>query len=1006
MPDQIPAGTRSLAETEQAIRDAVYTPVAQLSAGAWVAPEPVPFAERRQARKVVLRPGQRWSKATFDCAWFHFTGTVPASAAGKEVVLLIDLNGEGCVVDEEGRPVLGLTSVSSGFSREYGEPGKRVVPFRAAAEGGEPIDLWVEAGANDLFGVRRGDGTLQQAAIAIRNPTLWALQYDFSVLHELARHLPDESPRKPRLSDALGRAAAALRDFTEDEATLARAALAPELGMPSDNRSLTVMAAGHAHMDLAWLWPIRETIRKCGRTFATVLQLMQRYPDYVFGASQPQQYEWVKQRYPELYQQMKRRIAEGRWEAQGAMWVEPDINLPTGESLIRQILYGKRFFREEFGKDPVCLWEPDVFGYSGSLPQLLVKSGVKYFMTQKLSWNWVTRHPHHTFWWQGIDGSRVLAHMPPEDTYNSAGGPEALLAAEQKFIDGAVSDACLMLFGIGDGGGGPGEEHLERLAREKNLDGLPPVVQAPAEQFFMHIERDADRYATWAGELYLERHQGTYTTQGQVKRHNRKLELALRELELTAALAAELSGVPYPGDRLERIWKEVLLYQFHDILPGSSITRVYDEALPRYEALSREVAEMTSAAETALFGAGNAGDTAGRVAVRNSLSWERSEWLKLGGKWLKPNVPPMGYAVIEAAAAAAPTPFEGPTASPSVLENGKLRLVFDKQGAILSCFDKEHGREALASGNPGNVLAVYRDTGDAWDIPMDYRDRPPRRFRLQSVEAVVDGPRALLRHRYRFGKSRLDQEVVLLAGSRRVDFVTTVDWRESGSMLRTSFIPAVTAREASCDIQFGSIRRPTHTDTPRDFAKFEICAHKWVDISDGSYGLALLNDCKYGHRVHGNVLDLNLLRSPHYPDPVADRGEHRFTYSLHPHAGDHVSGGVIRAGYELNIPMRVLAGVPADGPLGTSGSWFRVSASNVIIETVKQAEDGKGLVVRLYEAAGAGTRAELFFGFVIDAAEETNLIEENPVPLRVSGNALALDFGPFEIRTVRLVPRR
>jgi alpha-mannosidase len=1004
MPDHQPTDARSLLETEQAIRDAVYTPIVELSATAWVTADPVPFAERCQGRKLVLRPGQKWSEAAFDCAWFDFTGTVPAAGAGKEIVLLIDLNGEGCVVDEEGRPVLGLTSLSSGFSREYGEPGKRVVPFRPSAAGGEPVDIWVEAGANDLFGVRRGNGTLQQATIAIRNPTLWALQYDFSVLHELMRHLPDESLRKAQLAEALGRAAASLREFTEAEAAAARAILAPELAMRGESPSLTIWATGHAHMDLAWLWPVRETIRKCGRTFATVLRLMERYPNYVFGASQPQQYQWVKQRYPELYEQVKRRAAEGRWEVQGAMWVEPDINVPGGESLIRQILYGKRFFREEFGKEPVCLWEPDVFGYSGSLPQLLAKSGIKYFMTQKLSWNWVTKHPHHTFWWEGIDGSRVLAHMPPEDTYNSAAGPEAVLTAERKFIDGAVSDSCLMLFGIGDGGGGPGEEHLERLAREKNLAGLPPVVQAPAEQFFGHIEKGADRYASWAGELYLERHQGTYTTQGRVKWHNRKLELALRELEFAAALAAEFAGTPYPRDRLERIWKEVLLYQFHDILPGSSITRVYDEAMPRYKALSREVAELTSAADRALFGPSEAADSTGSVVVRNSLSWERSEWLKLGGKWLRPTVPPMGYAVVDPAAA--PTPFDPPTASPSVLENDKLRLVFDKHGAITSCFDKEHGREALAPGTLGNVLAVYRDTGDAWDIPMDYRDRPPQRFRLHSVEAVVDGPRALLRHRYRFGKSRLDQEVVLFAGSRRVDFVTTVDWRESDSMLRTSFTPAVSAREASCDIQFGSIRRPTHTDTSRDFAKFEICAHKWIDISDGSYGVALLNDCKYGHRVHGNVLDLNLLRSPHYPDPVADRGEHRFTYSLYPHAGDHVAGGVIRAGYELNVPLRVLAGAPGNAPLGNSASLFRVSAPDVIVETVKQAEDGSGLVVRLYEAAGAATRTELCCGFPISAADETNLIEEDPVPLQICENCVGLDFGPFEIRTIRLVPRR
>src|SRR5437763_2650953 len=359
MPYHPATSARSLVETERAIRDAVYTPVGQLAARAWVTPEPAPFAERQQGRKLNLQLGQPWSEATFDCAWFHFTGTVPAMAADKEVVLLIDLNGEGCVVDAEGRPVLGLTSVTSEFSREFGEPGKRVVPFRAPAAGAESIELWVEAGANDLFGNRRGDGTLREAAIAIRNPTLFALQYDFEVLHELMRHLPEDSPRAARLRNALARAAAWLRDFTEAEAEAARAVLAPELAMGGGMPSLTVMAVGHAHMDLAWLWPIRETIRKCGRTFATVLHLMERYPDYVFGASQPQQYDWVKQRYPELYECVKQRVAEGRWEVQGAMWVEPDINLPGGEALIRQIIYGKRFFSREFGKDPVCLWEPD-----------------------------------------------------------------------------------------------------------------------------------------------------------------------------------------------------------------------------------------------------------------------------------------------------------------------------------------------------------------------------------------------------------------------------------------------------------------------------------------------------------------------------------------------------------------------------------------------------------------------------------------------------------------------
>ena len=1003
MPDSSVTTPRSFDDIEQAIKAAVYTPIAELRATACVTPEPVPFAERRQGRKLALRPGQRWSKATFDCAWFHFTGTVPEAAHGKEIVLLIDLNGEGCVVDDQGRPVLGLTSVSSGFSRELGEPGKRVVPVHAPAEGGGAIDLWVEAGANDLFGNRRNNGVLAEAAIAIRHPELCALHYDFEVLHGLLRQLPEDSPRALQLRRVLEKAAALLRDFTDKEAAAARAVLCPELARRNRAAPLKIWAVGHAHMDLAWLWPIRETIRKCGRTFATALAMLERYPDYIFGASQPQQYEWVKQHYPALYGRVKERVAEGRWEVQGAMWVESDGNVPGGESLIRQILYGKRFFREEFGKEPVCLWQPDVFGYSGSLPQLLVKSGVRHFMTQKLSWNWVTRHPHHTFHWQGIDGSTVLAHMPPEDTYNSAASPGALAKAAERFIDKDVSDSCLMLFGIGDGGGGPGEEHLERLVREADLNGLPPVVQRPAEDFFRHIEKGGERYARWVGELYLERHQGTYTTQGRVKRYNRKLELALRELEFAAATAAEFAGAAYPHDALERIWKEVLLYQFHDILPGSSITRVYDEALARYAVLATEVEALTATADRTLCRQIGRSPAKRPVVVANSLSWDRCGWLKLDGHWLKASVPSLGYAVIDAAAE---TPFDPPMVSESMLENDKLRITFDESGAITSCFDKETAREALMPGTLGNALAIYQDDGDAWDIPMEYRKRMPRRLHLKTTEIVQDGPRAALCHTYRIGKSSVRQEVVLFVGSGRVDFVTHVEWRESGKMLRTSFVPAVSASEATCDIQFGSIRRPTHTNTPADWAKFEICAHKWIDMSDRGYGVALLNDCKYGHRVQGNVLDLNLLRSPGHPDPVADRGEHEFTYSLYPHEGDHIAGEVLHAGYELNVPLRPLPGVPGAGTLATSASWLRLDRPEIIIETVKQAENGDGFIVRLYESAGASTRAALQCGFAIAEAAETNLIEEEPASLAMEGDKVSLDFRPFEIRTLRLKPRR
>jgi len=526
-------------------------------------------------------------------------------------------------------------------------------------------------------------------------------------------------------------------------------------------------------------------------------------------------------------------------------------------------------------------------------------------------------------------------------------------------------------------------------------------VQEPAQDFFRRIAADGGRYPIWPGELYLERHQGTYTTQGRIKRFNRKLELALRELELMAAMAALFAGMAYPREKLERIWKELLLYQFHDILPGSSIARVYDEATLRYEALLRQTAALTSAADTALCSRIDGSRATRPVVVVNSLSWERREWLRLGGIWVEAQVPPLGYAVIDALA---PQSYARPAVDCSRLENEPLRIVFNGDGSICSCFDKEHGREVLAPGAAGNVLAVYRDTGDAWDIPMDYREHAPERFALDSVEAIEDGPRAALRHTYRFGDSVLRQEVAVFAGSRRVDFVTSVDWHEKERMLRTSFPVGIIAREATCDIQFGSIRRPTHCDSPADRAKFEVCAHQWVDLSDRDYGVALLNDCKYGHHLRGNILDLNLLRSPGYPDPTADRGRHRFIYSLYPHAGDHVSGGVARAGFELNAKLRPLAGAPGLGPLPAAASWLAPEAANVVVAAVKEAEDGSGLIVRLYEAAGAATTTVLRCGFALAAAEATDLIEEHPRPVEIAGRGLLLDLGAFEILTLRLLP--
>ncbi|MFH1742920.1 MAG: glycoside hydrolase family 38 C-terminal domain-containing protein, partial [bacterium] len=943
---------RDLPRIKDRIQSAMYTPVAELNATAWITPEPVPYSKRRSGRKVDMKPGKKWGNL-FDCAWFHFTGRVPSQAAGKKVVLLIDLNGEACVVDSKGNPIRGLTNVNSVFDRELGEPGKRVVQFLRRAKGGEKVDLWADAGCNDLFGTLQENGTLNEAVIAVCNQEMRALYYDFEVLHELMIQLPADRARHQRILFKLEEAAHCLREFTEEEAKAARAVLAPELAKKNGDPSLTISAIGSAHIDLGWLWPIRETFRKGARTFSTVLELLGRYPDSIFGASQPQLYQWMKDLYPHLYKRIKKRISEGRWEPLGAMWVEADANVSGGEALVRQILYGKRFFRDEFGWDVKIAWLPDVFGFSAALPQLFIKSGVEYFMTTKMSWSQFDKHPHHTFFWEGIDGSRVLTHMPPEDSYNSSAAPRAITKIERAFHDKGISDRCLMIFGIGDGGGGPGAEHLERLQREKNLDGLAPVVQETSDEFFQRIARDTSKYQTWTGELYLERHQGTYTTQARNKYYNRKLELALRELEFWSSISMLGTKKNYPSREVDRIWKEMLLYQFHDILPGSSITRVYDESLERYRDMLKEVDDLTAKSQNTVLGKIDTSGMKNPIVVTNSLSWKREEWLQFGRRWVKVSVPSMGYTTIDTSLAAE-KPVKG-NATPKLLENDLLRIRFAKDGTIESIFDKEHQREAIAGGESANNLNVYEDTGDAWDIPIYYDKKTPGYFQLDSVTARVDGPRAIVKQIRTFGESKLVQEIILTEGSRRIDFVTEVDWRESNKMLRASFPLSVRSTEATCDIQFGQIKRPTHSNTSWDMGKYEICAHKWIDISQRDYGVALLNDCKYGHRVHENILDINLLRSPTHPDPKADRVRHRFTYALFPHAGDPYSGGVVRAGYELNVPLKSVAVKSSKGALPVENSFIQVDAENIIVEAVKKAEDSNNVILRLYEAHGART---------------------------------------------------
>ena len=1014
MPDFSPYTRSDLDFALRLLQQSIYTVTGELCITAWRTTEPVSYLQRTSGQRLDLQIGDRWG-SLFDCAWFHFTGQVPAGCARQELVLLLDVNGEMCVYDQDGQPLRGLTNATSEYDYSLGRPGKRVLPLGKAFQGGESLEIWADAGANDLFGRLQEQGEIKEAHIAICHPEVRALFYDFEVLLDFLKVLPENSARHHQVHYALRDAAWILASgLTSESLVAAQACLSPMLAQRGGDPSLRISAIGHAHIDLAWLWPLRESHRKAARTFSTVLANMDTYPGYHFGASQAQLFQWVKDDYPQLYQRIKERVREGRFEVQGAMWVEADTNVSGGEALVRQVLLGKRFFKAEFGVDIHHLWLPDVFGYTAALPQILKKAGVEIFMTQKLSWNLVNQFPHQSFRWQGLDGSVVLTHMLPEETYNSPGLPRALDKLERNYRDKGRSTRALLLFGIGDGGGGPGEEHIERLNRLGNLAGLQPLVQEPAARFFEAWSAESAGFPTWVGELYLERHTGTLTTEARNKWYNRRMEQSLRELEWVLVL----SGQPYPAARLEEIWREVLLYQFHDILPGSSIKRVYDESLARYAALHQEVLALTAGVQTALAAQLNTSAQHKPVVLFNSLSWPRVEWLKAAGAWKLVEAPALGCRAVDFAS---PDACPAPQAASDRLENELIRVLFDPSGAICSVYDKANGREVLPPGGLANLLCVYRDQGDAWDIPLDYAEQTPRRLQLAQSQPGLDGPQATLTQIYRTGHSELVIEIVLLAGSRRLDFNCRLRWRETAAMLRTSFPVDILATEAACEIQFGHIRRPTHRNTTWDLAKDEVPCQKWIDLSQRDYGAALLNDSKYGCKVKDGRLDLTLLRSVPYPGPrlvedsqvepgqphhaYTDQTEHVFRYAFFPHSGDLVAGGVVRAAYEFNFPLHALETPPTAGVLPAQIALLEIDAPEIIVEAVKKAEDSSALILRLYESAQSGVHANLRFGLPVQTVEEVNLMEEPLSTLPLQAGTVQLTFQPFEIKTLKVTLR-
>ena len=763
---------------------------------------------------------------------------------------------------------------------------------------------------------------------------------------------------------------------------------------------------GHTHIDVAWKWTLAQTEEKSQSSFATALKLMEQYPDYVFMSSQPQLYEYVKKHDPVLFERIKEKIKEGRWEAEGAMWLECDANLVSGESFIRQIVYGKRFMKDELGVENRSLWLPDVFGYSAALPQILRKCGVDTFFTTKIYWNETNQFPHDVFMWKGIDGTEIFSVFSKD--YVKRLQPDVVMRDFKGHIDKKYTNTHIATFGFGDGGGGPTPHMCEMYDRlKRGLPGFPKVTQRPAmetidiirEQFNKSVE-ELKFVPKWSGELYLEMHRGTYTTMAENKKANRQSEFLFQKAETASAIAKTLKGASYPKSELDEGWIIILRNQFHDIIPGSSIKEVYEDSRVEYA----KVFEIGNKAfDTALDTVASDIKTEGGLLVYNPTSYTVSDIVKVDGKdtYIE-NIPAHGYAVVK------PTELKNTVVvGDKHIENDLISVTFDENYNIVSIYDKANDREIIKSGEKANVFEIFEDYPreyDAWEITEYYKSKKwtiDNVVNVTEVKGELSGGLCIER---KYGNSTFKQNVILRTGSERVDFDTEIDWHENHVLLKAAFPLDIETENVTGEIQFGHLDRPTHYNTSWDEAKFEVCCHKWAELTEEDYGVAILNDCKYGYSAEGNVLKITLLKAPKSPNPEADMGAHKFTYCIYPHAGA-CRCKTVKEAYILNNPLTVKEiAANANGTLSDNYSFITTNAKGAVTETAKLAEDGNGYIVRVYEAQSIKEKATLTFGFDVKEAYFCDMLENNEEKVEVNGNTIKVPLTNFEIKTIRVIP--
>lgn len=943
--------------------------------------------------------GGAWGSGNDSHAWFHF------AAEGKtdSTYLVVRSDKTGRDADNPQFIVYIDGKMRQGMDTNHTE----------LFLGKGKFDVYVYAYTGQLV-----PGAKFYAATYDLSVELDTLYYDILYPLEMLDYLGVESGEYAAILQYLYRAVSML-DLWDDDKLAASAKEAHDYlqsefyGKYCKEQNATVRCIGHTHIDCAWLWTLEQTKEKVQRSFATVLELMKRYPEYKFMSSQALLYEDLKEEAPELYEEVKQRVKEGRWEVEGSMWVEADCNLSSGESLVRQVLYGKQYFKKEFGVDNHLLWLPDVFGYSAALPQILRKSGVDWFVTSKISWNDVNQMPYDTFLWRGIDGTAINSYFLTAQndnggesikhtTYVGKTNAQMISGTYKRYHQKDLNNEVLLTFGFGDGGGGPTLGHLEHIRRGAHgIPGSPNAKIGFAGEFLTELAKKIEgdpRLPVWQGELYLEFHRGTYTTMANNKKNNRRCEFLMENAEALSALNKALLTTAYPKKELDRAWRTVLTNQFHDIIPGSSIGEVYDRSDKDYAEVLGSVGALEKASMSAI--AERIAKDAGYL-VFNPHSYETEGVVEIDGKTAltAKKVPSKGYSAIKDFVTDNQVTFSGKT-----VETKLYRVTFDAAWQITSIYDKKNAREVLKQGEAANELRIfadYPDSFDAWEWQIYSRDKFETITEVESCTFVKDGARSGLRIVRPYRSSKITQTIWFYDERPTIEFETTVDWHERHKMFKTAFPVDVNASSATFEIQFGSIERPTHFNTAWDQAKFETCAHKYADLSDGGYGVSILNDCKYGHDIHDGVIQLSLLRSPTYPNPEADQGVHHFTYAIYPHAGRLADADTAKYAYYLNKPMIALPAAGSKTSLPESFSMIALDRENLICETVKESEDGKAVIFRVYESQNKKTAANIKLGIPAKKVYLCNLLEEKECEIPVQNGEFSYDFSGFEIATFR-----